>query len=138
MPIPQHAGTPRFLNDEAFKCLRVGDVDGYHRTAAARDVVDLSGSDLRATDFRRIDLSKLVLKNAYLRDVDFRGCDLRHLDLEGASLHNAKVAGAYFPESITSGEIQLSLIHGTRLRAKKPSHAADHSADHLIEHPATH
>ena len=107
---------PRFLQNPAFKLLRVGEVDAFHKNIEGQDCVDFSGSDLRGTDFRRVDLSRIVLRDAYLRDADFRGCDLRHLDLEGASIQNAKISGAYLPSSISAEEIRMSLRHGTRLR----------------------
>ena len=110
--------SPRFLDDEAFKCIRAGDMDGFRRVVEGRKIVDFSGADLRATDFRKIDMSKIVLHDAYLRDVDFRGCDLRQTDLEGASLHNAHIAGTYFPVNISPNEIQLSIQQGTRLRVQ--------------------
>lgn len=112
--------SPKFIDDEAFKCLRAGDLAGYQRATEGRKVVDFSGVDLRATDFRKIDMSKLVLRNAYLRDADFRGCDLRNTDLEGASIHNAHIAGAYFSDTLAPTEILLSIQQGTRLRVQKP------------------
>jgi uncharacterized protein YjbI with pentapeptide repeats len=108
--------SPRFLDDPAFKCLRVRDLEGYRRATEDRKMVDLSGSDLRGTDLRGIDVSKVVLRDAYLRDADLRGCDLRRTDLAGASLHGAKIAGTYFPDSISAEELLLSLQYGTRLR----------------------
>jgi len=107
---------PRFPDDAAFKCLRAGDLDGYHRAIAGRETVDFSGTDLRGTDLRNADLSKVILRNAYLRDADLRGCDLRHMDLEGVSLQGAKISGTYFPSNVRSGEIRMSLRHGTRIR----------------------
>lgn len=107
---------PKFLEDEAFRCLRTGDIEGFRRAVEGRKTIDLSGTDLRGTDFRNIDMSKMVLRDAYLRDADFRGCDLRQTNLEGASLHSARIAGAYFPAKITPDELELSIQHGTRLR----------------------
>ncbi len=107
---------PRFLQDPAFKLLRVGEIEAFHKNIQGRGSVDFSGTDLRGTDFRKVDLSRLILRDAYLRDADFRGCDLRHLDLQGASLQNAKISGAYLPTNISPAEIQMSLQFGTRLR----------------------
>lgn len=107
---------PRFLDDEAFRCLRAGDLAGFHQAIADRSNVDLSGSDLRSADLRRADLSKVVLRGAYLKDADLRGLDLRHLDLEGCSLHNAKIGGVFFPDNLPAAEILLSVQLGTRLR----------------------
>ena len=111
---------PRFLDDRAFKCLRAGDAERYHRAIEGRSVVDFTDADLRAVDFRQADLTKVVLRGAYLRDADLRGCDLRHLDLEGASLEGAKVNGAYFPPNVSPEEIRMSLEYGTRLRTIRP------------------
>ena len=109
-------GKPSFPQDPAFKLLRVGEVDAFHKNIEKRDEVDFTGTDLRGTDFRKVDLSKIILRDAYLRDADFRGCDLRHMDLEGASLQGAKISGAYFPDNVPAEEIRLSRRHGTRLR----------------------
>jgi len=109
---------PFFPDDPAFRCLRAGDLEGYHREIEGRKVVDFSATYLRAVDFRGADLSKVVLRDAYLREADFRGCDLRHLDLEGASLYGARISGTYFPEHLAAEEIRLSIQHGTRLRTK--------------------
>lgn len=109
---------PIFRDDAAFKCLRMGQIDGYHRAIEGRQVVDFSESDLRAVDFRGADLGKLIIRNAYLREADLRGCDLRHLDLQGVSLYHAKISGTFFPENVAPEEIQLSVQHGTRLRCK--------------------
>lgn len=108
--------SPLFPDDPAFKCLRTGDLDGYHRAIESRSSIDLTGTDLRGTDFRKVDLRKLILRDAYLRDADLRGCDLRHLDLSGVSVQGAKISGAFFPLNVSPGEIELSLRYGTRLR----------------------
>ena len=107
---------PRFPDDEAFHCLRSGDLEGYHAQIADRQQVDFSNSDLRATDLRNADLSKVILRGAYLRDADLRGLDLSHMDLKGCSLLHAKVGGVLFPANLPPEEIRLSLQFGTRLR----------------------
>ena len=109
---------PRFLTDEAFRQLRCGDVDGYHRSIATRTEVDFSFSDLRGTDMRNADLSKVKLTGAYLRDTDLRGQDLRNHNLEGCSLYHAHISGVWFPADISAEEIRLSLEQGTRLRRR--------------------
>jgi uncharacterized protein YjbI with pentapeptide repeats len=109
---------PRFLADEAFRQLRCGDVDGYHRNIAARTEVDFSYSDLRGTDLRNADLAKVKLTGAYLRDTDLRGQDLRQHDLEGCSLYHAHISGVWFPADFSAEEIRLSLEQGTRLRRR--------------------
>lgn len=109
----------RFPDDEAFRCLRGNDPEGFHRNIEGRKSVDLSDCDLRGVDFRSIDLSKVILKGAYLRDADLRGQDLRHMDLEGCTLRHAKISGVYFPDNIEVNEILFSQQHGTRLRTRK-------------------
>lgn len=109
---------PCFPDDPAFKLLRTGEIDAFHRAMETRHVVDYTGCNLRAVDFREVDLGPFLLRDAYLRDADFRGCDLRHLDLSGVSLHGAKVSGAYFPDNVSPDEIRMSLRHGTRIRTK--------------------
>ena len=111
--------TPQFLDDEAFKCLRAGELDRYRQLVAGRSEIDLRGADLRGTDFRHVDLGKVKLTGAYLRDADLRGKDLRHLDLEGCSLRNARIGGTFFPDALTAEEIRLSVEHGTRLRVRQ-------------------
>jgi uncharacterized protein YjbI with pentapeptide repeats len=111
--------SPRFINHPAYRCLRVGDVAGFHRYAELHDVLDFSQADLRSVDLRKVDLTKVSLRGAYLKDADLRGQDLRHVDLEGCSLRNAKVGGVYFPENLSSQEIQMSLQFCTRLRVNR-------------------
>jgi len=112
--------TPIYLEDPAYRCLRVDDIDGYHLAIINRQEVDFTGANLRGIDLRKADLEKVKLRDAYLRDADLRGCDLRHMDLEGASFHGAKVAGAYLPGNVSAAELALSLEHGTRIRTETP------------------
>jgi uncharacterized protein YjbI with pentapeptide repeats len=110
---------PRFLDDPAFRSLRIGDFEGYHQHVADRREIDLSDTDLRGVDLRGVDLSKVVIRGAYLRDADLRGLDLRRLDMEGCSLYHAKVSGAYFPANVPPDEIVASIQFGTRMRTTR-------------------
>jgi uncharacterized protein YjbI with pentapeptide repeats len=110
---------PKFINDDAFRALRAGEIDAFHRMVSGRASVEFSDGDLRAVDFRKVDLTKVSLRGAYLKLADLRGCDLRHMDLEGCSLHQAKVGGAFFPDNVSAEEIRLSLQEGTRIRTTK-------------------
>ena len=112
-------GKARFIDDEAFRSLRAGDAQTFHRLIEPRATVDFSNADLRGTDFRNVDLSKVVMRGAYLKDADLRGMDLRKVDLEGASIHNARIGGAYFPINLPAEEIELSVKHGTRMRTRR-------------------
>jgi uncharacterized protein YjbI with pentapeptide repeats len=109
---------PRFLDDAAFRCLRMGDFEGFQKQSVSRAEIDISDSDLRGVDLRGIDLAKVVLRGCYLRDADLRGLDLRHLDLEGCSLYHAKISGAYFPANLSAAEITASVQYGTRVRTE--------------------
>ena len=110
---------PRFMDDEAFRCLRSGELGRFQQIAASRQSLDFSGADLRGADLRQADLSKVVLRNSYLRDADLRGQDLSHMDLSGCSLFHAKVSGTLFPSDIPAEELRLSLEFGTRLRRRE-------------------
>ncbi len=109
-------GQLRFPDDEAFKSLRVGDIDLFHQIIAGLETVDLTNCNLKGTDFRGVDLSKATLTGAYLRDADLRGQDLSHMNLQGCSIEEAKIGGVFFPDNISVEEILMSLEHGTRLR----------------------
>ena len=118
-PGSRSATKPRFLEDEAFRALRNGDLEEFHRLVATRDEVDFSDSDLRGVDFRGVDLRKVILRGSYLRDADLRGIDLSAHDLTACSLSHAKVSGTLFSNDLAPEEIRLSLEHGTRLRSCK-------------------
>jgi uncharacterized protein YjbI with pentapeptide repeats len=111
-------GKARFINDEAFRSLRAGDAQAFHRMIERRSVVDFTDGDLRGTDFRDVDLTKVVLRGAYLKDADLRGMDLRKVDLEGASIHNARIGGTFFSSDLPASEIALSVKYGTRMRTR--------------------
>lgn len=110
--------TPRFINSPAYRCLRVGDIAGFHHYSNEDETVDLANADLRSVDLRKVDLTKVVLRGAYLKEADLRGQDLRQHDLEGCSLRHAKVGGVYFPENLRPDELLMSLNFGTRLRVR--------------------
>jgi uncharacterized protein YjbI with pentapeptide repeats len=107
---------PEFLEDEAFRSLRAGDIAAFHEQIEGRDVVDFSGADLRAVDMRKADISKVVLRGAYLSDADLRGIDLRGKDLEGCTFLRARVSGAFFPSELSAQELRNSVDLGTRVR----------------------
>jgi uncharacterized protein YjbI with pentapeptide repeats len=113
-------GQPRFLDDPAFKSLRLSDFDEFNRLIAGQKLVDFSDADLRGVDFRGVaDTEKLMVRGSYLRDADLRGLDLRTWDMEGCSLYHAKISGAYFPINLTPQEISMSVQLGTRMRTTR-------------------
>ncbi len=78
--------------------------------------IDLTNSHFRGYDLRKCNLKNADLTNAYLRASDLRGVDLSNAKLDGASLRDAKVSGALFTRDLSSEEITMSLVHGTRIR----------------------
>lgn len=97
--------------------LREGHFDEFNRLAA-QESPDLRNADLRMLDLRYADLTHADLRGAYLRNADLRGLDLSEALLENASLHDTRVSGVLFPASLRAEEIHLSLIFGTRMRAR--------------------
>lgn len=111
---------PRFLDDLAFRALRLGDFEAYNREVSGRRQVDFSDADLRGVDFRGVaDVAKLVVRGSYLRDADLRGLDLRSWDMDGCSLYHAKISGAFFPAAISAQELANSVHLGTRMRSSE-------------------
>jgi uncharacterized protein YjbI with pentapeptide repeats len=107
---------PQYKNDRLYRLLRQNHVEEFNRLRAQGESCDLFEADLRHLDLRNLDARGLDLSGAYLRDADLRGLDLRETRLDGASIHNARIAGTWFPSELSADEINLSLIHGTRLR----------------------
>ena len=115
----ENQNKPRFPDDEAFRNLRAGEIDAFHKNIEGRDDIDFSGSDLRGAVLKGANLSNVNLRNCYLRDADLSGQDLRNHDMDGCSLQRAKVSGTYFPSDISATEIRLSLEFGIRMRHRK-------------------
>jgi uncharacterized protein YjbI with pentapeptide repeats len=108
---------PRFLDNPAFKSLRLSDFNEFNRQVVGEKLVDFSNSDLRGVDFRGIaDIEKVTVRGAYMRDADLRGLDVRSWDMEGCSLYHAKISGAYLPVNLSPQEILNSIQLGTRMR----------------------
>ena len=64
---------PKYIEDPAYCCLRVNDIDGYEMAIINRSEVDFSGANLRSVDLRGADLEKVILKGAYLREALVHG-----------------------------------------------------------------
>lgn len=97
--------------------LREGRFEEFNQ-GAAQEAPDLRNADLRLLDLRHADLTHADLRGAYMRNADLRGLDLSGASLEGASLHDARVSGVFFPAVLSAEEIRLSLLFGTRMRAR--------------------
>jgi len=106
----------RIPNDPMYRLLREGCITEFNVKKASGETVDLRGCDLRGLDLRGLDADGLDLSDSYLRQADLRSVDFRNARLEGASINAAKISGAYFPADLTASEIELSLLHGSRMR----------------------
>jgi uncharacterized protein YjbI with pentapeptide repeats len=107
---------PKIKTEPLYRLLREGKVDAFNQEKAHGKQCDLTNCDFRGVDLRGIDADGLDFSGSYFRQADLRGVDFSKARLQGASIHSARIAGAYFPAEIDADEIQLSLIHGTRMR----------------------
>lgn len=117
-PPPIHPAL-RITKDPMYLLLREGCITEFNAKRAAGDQVDLCNCDLRNLDLRGLNVEGLDLSGCYLRQTDLRGLDFRKARLEGASINAAKISGVYFPDELTADEIELSLLHGTRMRYRQ-------------------
>jgi uncharacterized protein YjbI with pentapeptide repeats len=107
---------PMVKDDAMYQLLKTGKVKEFNQRKASGETPDLLHADFRGVDLRDIDADGLDMSGAYFHQADLRGLDLRNTNLEGASLNGARIAGTYFPSALSAEEINLSLMHGTRLR----------------------
>ncbi|MBL8070125.1 MAG: pentapeptide repeat-containing protein [Nitrospira sp.] len=106
----------RISNDPMYRLLREGCIKEFNVKRAGGEPVDLTRCDLRGLDLRGLEADGLDFSECYFRQADLRGIDFRNAKLEGASINAAKISGAYFPIELSASEIELSLLHGTRMR----------------------
>jgi uncharacterized protein YjbI with pentapeptide repeats len=115
--------TPRpklhISNDPMYRLLREGCIKEFNAKRAAGDTCDLRGCDLRGLDLRGLEADGLDFSDCYFRQSDLRGVDLSRAVLDGASINACKISGVLFPAELTASEIELSLLHGTRMRYRK-------------------
>ncbi len=108
---------PQIKNDDPmYRLLRDGDIESFNNQKKTAASVDLANCDFRGVDLRGLDATNIDFSNSYFRQSDLRGIDFSLANLEGASINGAKISGTYFPRELTGDEIELSLIHGTRMR----------------------
>ena len=110
------ANEPQIKEDSMYQLLRDGDIEQFNARRAAGDEPDLCGCDLRGVDLQGLQTEGLDFHDCYFRKADLRGLDLSGCNLEGASINGAKISGTYFPAQLTAEEINLSQVHGTRMR----------------------
>lgn len=108
---------PLLKNDDPmYRLLREGDVKTFNSEKEKVAKVDLSDCDFRSVDLKGMDAAGVDFSGCYFRQADLRGVDFSEANLRGASINGSKVSGVYFPKQLTALEIELSLIHGTRMR----------------------
>lgn len=107
----------RIIDDPLYQSLRSENISAFNNAKAKTSPLpSFELCDFRGLDLRGMDADGLDLRSAYFRGADLRGIDFRNAQLEGASIAGTKISGCYFPKSITSDELIMSLNHGTRLR----------------------
>lgn len=94
-----------------YRLQRGAEIEEFDRRRAGGE-----GCELRNCDFRTIDLRGLEFGDCYPRQADPRGVDLSEANHDGASIREATISGTRFPSALSTGEITLSLTHGTRMR----------------------
>ncbi len=109
----------RIPTDSMYQLLREGCIKEFNVKKASGDTCDLRGCDLRGLDLRGMDAEGLDFRDCYFRQSDLRGVDFSKAQLEGASINACKISGVLFPVELTASEIELSLLHGTRMRYSK-------------------
>jgi uncharacterized protein YjbI with pentapeptide repeats len=102
--------------DPMYVMLREGCIKEFNAKKASGDKCDLRGCDLRGLDLRGLDAEGLDFSDCYFRQSDLRGIDLSKTNMEGASINACKISGVLFPQELSASEIELSLLHGTRMR----------------------
>jgi uncharacterized protein YjbI with pentapeptide repeats len=110
---------PRIIDDPLYHMLRDGKIKEFNQARDQGQTPDLSHCDFRGIKLRGMNARGLDMGGCYLRNADIRGVDFSETRLEGASIHSAKISGACFPKAISADEINLSLLHGTRMRYEK-------------------
>ncbi|MDZ4261811.1 MAG: pentapeptide repeat-containing protein [Pseudomonadota bacterium] len=111
---------PRSKNDDVlYRLLRDGKIAEFNQQRGHTATLDLINCDFRGVDLRGLDAAGLDLTGCYFRQTDLRGIDFSNAKMEGASINSAKISGTYFPKELSATEIELSLIHGTRMRYSK-------------------
>ena len=110
---------PEIKNDPMYHLLKQGKVREFNQRRQQGQACDLRDGDLQNLDLRDLDGQGLDLSGCYLRHADLRDLDLSTTNLERACIIEAKIAGAYFPPELMPEEINLSLVHGTRMRYRR-------------------
>ncbi len=108
--------TPEIKQDPMYQLLREGKVKAFNENKALGEPIGLAGTDLRGLDLRGLDADGIDFSGCYFRQADLRGIDFSRCKLDGASINGAKISGCLFPTEFSAAELELSLLHGTRMR----------------------
>ncbi len=106
-------------DDPLYSLLRDGKIEEFNKQKNSGAKFDLQNCDFRSVDLKGIDASSIDFSGCYFRQADLRGIDFSDSNLEGASINGSKISGTLFPKRLSACEIELSLIHGTRMRYDK-------------------
>lgn len=101
---------------EMYQYLQGENIVAFNKAREDGQTVDLRHSVFRGLDLKGANLTGLDLSGGHFKSADLRGLDLRDCNLDGCSIFNAKISGVFFPASLKADEINLSLLHGTRIR----------------------
>ena len=107
---------PKITQDPLYQLLRSGEIEAFNKRRAAGELCDLTNCDFRNVDLRNIEADGLDLTGCYFRQSDLRGVDLSKTKMDGASINGARISGVFFPRELSADEINLSIVHGTRMR----------------------
>ena len=103
-------------DDPLYLLLRDGKTREFNDLYKRSKTVDLTRCDFRHADLRGINADGIDFSHCYFHQADLRGVDFTNSRLDGASIRAAKISGTYFPKELGPEEINLSLLHGTRMR----------------------
>ncbi|MCP5205634.1 MAG: pentapeptide repeat-containing protein [Hahellaceae bacterium] len=106
----------RIIDNPLYQLLRAENVKGFNQARQTTPVPSFAFCDFRGLDLRGLNADGLDLSSAYFRGADLRGIDFRKTNLEGASIAGTKISGCFFPLTLSSDEIVMSINHGTRMR----------------------
>lgn len=102
--------------NELYQLLRDEQVEEFNKRKAAGEAVNLTHCDFRGLDLRGLDASDIDFTGSYFRQTDLRGINFSKSILRECSVNGAKVSGVYFPPELMPEEINMSMVHGTRMR----------------------
>lgn len=103
-------------NDELYQLLREEKIEEFNSRRANGERCDLTHCDFRGLDLQGLKVDGIDFTGSYFRQTDLRGINFSRSCLRECSLNGAKISGAYFPMELAPEEINLSMLHGTRMR----------------------